>query len=117
MERETGVEPATSSLGIYSSAENRTHMRPSDQILDKHRTRKQCAELARRFIRALEELSNAGFAQLVRLGQTLTAWATEVAMMWRFTRNNGITEGFHTKMSSNGRPTASAISTTTDYGL
>ena len=26
------------------------------------------------------------------------AWATEVAMMWRFTRNNGITEGFHTKM-------------------
>jgi transposase len=24
--------------------------------------------------------------------------ATEIAMMWRFTRNNGITEGFHTKM-------------------
>jgi transposase len=67
-------------------------------LLHKHRTRKQCAELARRFIRALEELSNAGFAQLVQLGQTLTAWATEVAMMWRFTRNNGITEGFHTKM-------------------
>jgi transposase len=34
----------------------------------------------------------------VQLGQTLTSWATEIAMMWRFTRNNGITEGFHTKM-------------------
>ena len=34
----------------------------------------------------------------MQLGQTLTSWATEVAMMWRFTRSNGITEGFHNKM-------------------
>ena len=25
-------------------------------------------------------------------------WCNEIASMWRFTRNNGITEGFHTKM-------------------
>jgi hypothetical protein len=31
-------------------------------------------------------------------GETLYAWRTEIALMWRFTRNNGITEGFHTKM-------------------
>lgn len=67
-------------------------------LLKKHRTRKQCAPLAKRFLRALEDLKHAGLAQLVQLGQTLTSWATEVAMMWRFTRNNGITEGFHTKM-------------------
>ncbi|MBZ5606305.1 MAG: transposase, partial [Acidobacteriia bacterium] len=34
----------------------------------------------------------------VTLGQTLQSWSQEIAAMWRFTRNNGITEGFHTKM-------------------
>ena len=67
-------------------------------LLKKHRTRKQCVPLVKRFLKALHELSQAGLAQLVQLGQTLTSWATEIAMMWRFTRNNGITEGFHTKM-------------------
>lgn len=32
------------------------------------------------------------------LGNTLHAWREEIACMWRFTRKNGITEGFHTKM-------------------
>jgi transposase len=67
-------------------------------LLKKHRTRKNCTHLAHRFLKALHELRQAGLAQLVPLGQTLTSWATEIAMMWRFTRNNGITEGFHTKM-------------------
>jgi transposase len=67
-------------------------------LLKKHRTRKNCTHLAHRFIKALHELSQAGLTQLVKLGQTLTSWASEIAMMWRFTRNNGITEGFHTKM-------------------
>lgn len=67
-------------------------------LLHKHRTRKQCRPLANRFLRALEELKNAGLAQLVQLGQTLSSWSVEIATMWRFTRNNGITEGFHTKM-------------------
>ena len=35
---------------------------------------------------------------LVQLGETLHSWSTEIATMWRFTRNNGITEGFHNKM-------------------
>jgi hypothetical protein len=26
------------------------------------------------------------------------AWSQEIVAMWRFTRNNGITEGFHNKM-------------------
>jgi transposase len=41
---------------------------------------------------------SAGFAPLVALGQTLASWPSEIAAMWRFTRNNGITEGFHIKM-------------------
>lgn len=67
-------------------------------LLKKHRTRKQCGHLANRFLRALQDLRHSGLAQLVQLGLTLTSWAAEIATMWRFTRNNGITEGFHTKM-------------------
>ena len=36
--------------------------------------------------------------QLVQLGQTRHAWSEEIVCMWRFSRNNGITEGFHNKM-------------------
>jgi transposase len=67
-------------------------------LLKKHRTRKQCAQLAPRFLRAVYQLRQAGLPQLVQLGQTLHSWSEEIATMWRFTRNNGITEGFHTKM-------------------
>ena len=35
---------------------------------------------------------------MASLGQTLEDWQEEIARMWRFSRNNGITEGFHTKM-------------------
>jgi len=67
-------------------------------LLKKHRTRRQCEPLARRFLRAVYQLRQAGLPQLVQLGETLHAWRDEIATMWRFTRNNGITEGFHTKM-------------------
>jgi len=33
----------------------------------------------------------------------LYAWREEIARMWRFTRNNGITEGFHNKMETISR--------------
>jgi transposase len=67
-------------------------------LLKKHRTRKQCEQLAPRFLRAVYQLRQAGLPQLVQLGQTLHSWQNEIAAMWRFTRNNGITEGFHNKM-------------------
>jgi transposase len=67
-------------------------------LLNKHRNRKQCQPLATRFLRAVYQLREAGLPQLVALGQTLHAWQNEIAAMWRFTRNNGITEGFHNKM-------------------
>ena len=67
-------------------------------LLKKHRTRKQCEQLVPRFLRAVYQLRQAGPAQLLQLGQTLAAWSEEIVAMWRFTRNNGITEGFHNKM-------------------
>jgi transposase len=66
--------------------------------LKKHRTRKQCVHLATRFLKAIYELRHAGLTQLVQRGETLASWSAEIVTMWRFTRNNGITEGFHTKM-------------------
>jgi transposase len=32
------------------------------------------------------------------LGETLYAWKSEIGRMWRFSRNNSITEGLHNKM-------------------
>jgi hypothetical protein len=49
-------------------------------------------------LRAIAELRQVGLAHLVQLGETLSSWRLEIAAMWRFTRNNGITEGFHNKM-------------------
>jgi transposase len=34
----------------------------------------------------------------VQLVETLNNWKEEIATMWRFTRNNAITEGFQNKM-------------------
>jgi transposase len=67
-------------------------------LLKKHRTRKQCVPLMKRFLKAMHELRQPKLGQLVQLGESLSPWSEEIARMWRFTRNNGITEGFHTKM-------------------
>ena len=60
----------------------------------------KCARLAPRLLRAIDQLRQTGLAQLVTLGETLDAWKEEIARMWRFSRTNGITEGFHNKMET-----------------
>jgi transposase len=72
-------------------------------LLKKHKTRKQCQKLVPRFLRAILELRQSGLAHLITLGDTLHSWSEEIARMWRFTRNNGITEGFHNKMETISR--------------
>ena len=72
-------------------------------LLKKHRTRKQCAALIPHLLRAIDQLRNAVFPYLVTLGETLHSWKDEIGCMWRFTRNNGITEGFHNKMETISR--------------
>jgi len=69
-------------------------------LLKKHRTRKQCIPLIRRLLSAIEQLRQTPLPHLVQLGETLDSWKQEIATMWRFTRNNGITEGFHNKMET-----------------
>jgi len=46
----------------------------------------------------IKNLKDSGFKHLQTLGNTLSSWREEVVRMWRFTKNNGITEGFHCKM-------------------
>jgi transposase len=85
-------------------------------LLKKHRSYRQCQTLAPRFLCAVYQLRQAGLAQLVQLGDTLNCWSEEVVAMWRFTRNNGITEGFHNKMELiTGKPMASATSKATNF--
>jgi transposase len=72
-------------------------------LLKKHKTRQQCQKLIPRFLRAVVELRQSGLAQLIALGDTLHSWSEEIARMWRFTRSNRITEGFHNKMETISR--------------
>ncbi|WP_203583549.1 transposase, partial [Sheuella amnicola] len=37
------------------------------------------------------------------LAATLTSWIEPIVRMWRFSKSNGITEGFHTKMEMMSR--------------
>lgn len=64
----------------------------------KHLTRRQCWQPARQLLALIDDLKNSSFAPLISLAQTLETWKEPLAAMWRFTRNNAITEGFHRKM-------------------
>ena len=67
-------------------------------MLIKNKTRKECSRLIPLFLRYISMLKTSIFQPLVTLGKTLDSWKEEVVRMWRFSRSNGITEGFHTKM-------------------
>ena len=72
----------------------------SELLLAKNQTRRQCQSLAARFLDSVAQLRQSGLAQLVVLGESLHSWSAEIGRMWRFTRSNGITEGFHNKMET-----------------
>ncbi len=67
-------------------------------MLLKTRTKKMCEKLIPVFLELISMLKSSAFAPFVTLGCTLDSWKEEVVRMWRFSKTNGITEGFHTKM-------------------
>lgn len=67
-------------------------------LLKKNRNQHRCGKLAPRLLLMIAQLRQSPLTSLIQLGNTLHSWREEIATMWRFTRNNGITEGFHTKM-------------------
>lgn len=59
---------------------------------------RQAKRLVPHLLWAIEQLRKSPLSPMATLGQTMWEWREEIARMWRFTKNNGITEGFHNKM-------------------
>ena len=64
----------------------------------KRQSKRHCRRLAESLITFINDLSASAFPPLITLAKTLQNWIQPIAAMWRFTKNNGITEGFHRKM-------------------
>jgi len=67
-------------------------------LMNKTVNKQYCAKLIPVFMDKIQALRSSGFSSLKTLGNTLYQWQQEIARMWRFTKNNGITEGSHRKM-------------------
>jgi transposase len=64
----------------------------------KQQSKRACREHIRQLLDLLATLRHSGLEPAITLAKTLTAWTEELVRMWRFSRSNGITEGFHRKM-------------------
>ena len=64
----------------------------------KHQTKRGCRPLIRELLQWITRLKESPLRSMQTLGSTLNSWKEEIACMWRFTKNNGVTEGLHTKM-------------------
>lgn len=69
-----------------------------DLLRVKERNARGCRKHVIALLKKIGELCISPFAALKTLGKTLHAWREEVARMFRYSKNNGITEGFHRKM-------------------
>ena len=58
----------------------------------------KCRKLIPFLLDYIDQLKTCGFEPLAQLGKTIESWKEEISCMWRFSKNNGITEGFHNKM-------------------
>ena len=67
-------------------------------LLVKRQTKRECKKLIPFYLKYVQELKESPFEALQTLGKTLESWSKEIVCMWRFTKSNGITEGFHNKM-------------------
>ena len=61
-------------------------------------SKEQCRELVSRLLAYIDELFRSPFKLMSSLWRTLDSWKEEIVRMFRFSKNNGITEGFHRKM-------------------
>ncbi len=56
---------------------------------------KRARRLLPRFLTLIQQLVNSPARPLA---ETLQSWLVPIVRMWRFSKSNGMTEGFHTKM-------------------
>ena len=64
----------------------------------RERKRKDCPPLIEKLKEQVWLLLNDAPPIFQKLGKTLRLWFEPIIRMWRFTKSNGITEGFHRKM-------------------
>jgi transposase len=64
----------------------------------KHQPKNACRGHIQRLLGLIATLRQSGLEPALALAKTLSDWTEEIVRMGRFTRNNGITEGFHRKM-------------------
>jgi transposase len=64
----------------------------------KHQPKTACRHHIQQLLGLIATLRQSGLEPALALAKTLADWTEEIVRMWRFTRNNGITEGFHRKM-------------------
>jgi len=67
-------------------------------LLVKRKTKRECRGLVPFYLQYVRQLKESAFEPFKTLGTTLENWSEEIVRMWRFTKSNGITEGFHNKM-------------------
>lgn len=67
-------------------------------LLKKHQKREEAKRLIPQLLWHIEECRKSPLPRFQELARTLKRWLEPIARMWRFTKNNGITEGLHTKM-------------------
>jgi transposase len=67
-------------------------------LLKKHQKRVEAKRLIPQLLWHMNECLDSPWEPLKAFGQTLKSWLEPIVRMWRFTKNNGITEGLHTKM-------------------
>ena len=64
----------------------------------KHQTAKECKRNIRALKAMMKQMKYEATQEFERLAETISEWFAPIIRMWRFTKNNGITEGFHRKM-------------------
>ena len=64
----------------------------------KHQTVKQCRENIKELKRMIHTMKYNSPKEFEHLAKTISEWFSPIIRMWRFTKNNSITEGFHRKM-------------------
>jgi transposase len=67
-------------------------------LLKKSQNQQQARQLIPQLLWHIEECRKSPLPRFQELARTLRRWLEPIARMWRFRKNNGITEGLHNKM-------------------
>lgn len=67
-------------------------------LLKKKQNKREAKSLIPQLLWHIEECRKSPLPRFQELARTLRRWLEPIARMWRFTKNNGITEGLHIKM-------------------